>query len=85
MKFPDSAAACRRGAFYAFPNVSATGVPSKELADLLLYEAGCRFAWTATASELMAMGTCGFSYANSLENIQEALNRIRKASARWAK
>ena len=28
------------GAFYAFPNVSGTGVPSKQLADLLLYEAG---------------------------------------------
>src|SRR5262249_50202484 len=28
------------GAFYAFANVTGTGVPSKELADLLLYEAG---------------------------------------------
>src|SRR5215470_7106657 len=28
------------GAFYAFPNVSGTGMRSKELADLLLYEAG---------------------------------------------
>ena len=30
------------GAFYAFANVTGTGIPSKELADLLLEEAGCR-------------------------------------------
>ena len=28
------------GAFYAFPNITGTGMDSKELADYLLYEAG---------------------------------------------
>jgi aspartate aminotransferase len=71
------------GAFYAFPNVSGTGVPSKELADLLLYEAGVA-CLDGNCFGAYGDGYLRFSYANSLENIQEALNRIRKASERWA-
>ncbi len=71
------------GAFYAFPNVSGTGVPSKELADLLLYEAGVA-CLDGNCFGSYGDGYLRFSYANSLENIQEALNRIRQASERWA-
>src|SRR5262245_8584268 len=70
------------GAFYAFPNVSATGMSSRELADLLLYEAGVA-ALSGTAFGSYGEGYLRFSYANSLENIQEALARIQNVSARW--
>jgi aspartate/methionine/tyrosine aminotransferase len=72
------------GAFYAFPNVSGTGMPSKELADLLLYEAGVA-CLDGNCFGSYGNGYLRFSYANSLENIQEALTRIRKASERWTK
>ena len=70
------------GAFYAFPNVKATGVPSKDLADMLLYEAGVACLDGACFGEF-GTGYLRFSYANSLENIEEALNRIQKLSTRW--
>jgi aspartate aminotransferase len=71
------------GAFYAFPNIADTGMSSRELADLLLYEAGVA-ALSGTAFGRYGEGYLRFSYANSLENIQEALARIRKLSERWA-
>jgi aspartate aminotransferase len=71
------------GAFYAFPNVDETGVPSKELADLLLNDAGVACLNGAAFGE-QGEGYLRFSYANSLANIEEALSRIRKASERWA-
>jgi aspartate/methionine/tyrosine aminotransferase len=71
------------GAFYAFPNVSETGMPSKELADYLLYEAGVSCLDGGCFGE-HGNGYLRFSYANSLANIMDALGRIKKASARWA-
>ena len=71
------------GAFYAFPNVSGTGMSSKELADLLLNEAGVA-CLSGTAFGSYGDGYLRFSYAASLENIQDALDRIRKVSERWA-
>jgi len=71
------------GAFYAFPNVTNTGMTSKELADLLLYEAGVA-CLSGTAFGRYGEGYLRFSYANSLENIEEALSRILKVSERWA-
>jgi len=71
------------GAFYAFPNVSGTGLSSKELADMLLKEAGVA-CLDGNCFGSHGNGYLRFSYANSLENIQEALDRIRKISARWA-
>jgi aspartate aminotransferase len=71
------------GAFYAFPNVSGTGMPSKELADLLLNEAGVA-CLNGGAFGAHGEGYLRFSYANSLANIEEALSRIHKASERWA-
>jgi aspartate/methionine/tyrosine aminotransferase len=71
------------GAFYAFPNVTGTGLPSKQLADMLLNEAGVA-CLDGGCFGSHGEGYLRFSYANSLENIQEALGRIRKISARWA-
>jgi aspartate aminotransferase len=71
------------GAFYAFPNVTGTGMGSKELADLLLYEAGVSCLDGACFGEY-GNGYIRFSYANSLANLEEAVRRIKKASARWA-
>ncbi len=72
------------GAFYAFPNVQGTGIPSKQLADLLLQEAGVA-CLDGTAFGEHGNGFIRFSYANSLENILEAIRRIKDLSARWAK
>jgi aspartate/methionine/tyrosine aminotransferase len=71
------------GAFYVFPNVKNTGVPSRELADMLLNDAGVA-CLSGTAFGSYGDGYLRFSYANSLENIQEALNRIRALSERWS-
>jgi aspartate aminotransferase len=61
-----------RGAFYAFPNISATGFRSDELADRLLDEAGVAvLAGTAFGSH--GEGYLRLSYANSLANIERAI------------
>jgi aspartate aminotransferase len=72
------------GAFYAFPNIKGTGMSSKDLANLLLNEAGVACLW-GTAFGEYGDGFLRFSYANSLTNILEAIERIRKVSSRWAK
>jgi len=72
------------GAFYAFPNVKKTGMSSKDLADFLLNEAGVA-CLNGAAFGQHGDGYLRFSYANSLENILEAVNRIKAASKRWAK
>jgi aspartate/methionine/tyrosine aminotransferase len=82
-QIPGFRCALPAGAFYAFPNVSGTGVPSKELADLLLNQAGVA-CLNGGAFGAHGEGYLRFSYANSLANIQEALSRIQKASERWA-
>src|SRR5258706_5040618 len=65
------------GAFYAFPNVTGTGMSSKELADLLLYEAGVACLDRGCFGK-HGSGYLRFSYANSYENLIEAVARIRK-------
>ncbi|HZI81358.1 MAG TPA: aminotransferase class I/II-fold pyridoxal phosphate-dependent enzyme, partial [Vicinamibacterales bacterium] len=71
------------GAFYAFPNVTGTGMSSKALEELLMTEAGVS-CLSGTAFGEHGDGYLRFSYANSLENIEEALARIRRVSSRWA-
>lgn len=66
------------GAFYAFPNVQMLGMPSKRLADLLLEKAGVA-CLSGTAFGAWGEGYLRFSYANSQENIREALKRIYQA------
>ncbi len=70
------------GAFYTFPNIKGTGMSSKDLANLLLNEAGVACLW-GTAFGQYGDGYLRFSYANSLPNILEAIERIRKASKAW--
>jgi aspartate aminotransferase len=70
-----------KGAFYVFPNIRATGFASRELADRLLDEAGVACLGGTSFGEL-GEGYLRFSYANSLENIQEGLRRIRDLVAR---
>jgi aspartate/methionine/tyrosine aminotransferase len=63
------------GAFYAFPNMSAFGRTSAEMADHLLYDAGvCGLAGTSFGRH--GEGYLRFSYANSREKIGQALERI---------
>ncbi|HZT74316.1 MAG TPA: pyridoxal phosphate-dependent aminotransferase [Terriglobales bacterium] len=68
---------CRmpQGAFYAFPNIEATGFTARELQDRLLEEAGVA-ALSGTAFGPGGEGYLRFSLANSLENINEAIDRI---------
>ncbi len=68
---------CRmpKGAFYVFPNITATGWKSKPLADALLEQAGVA-ALSGTAFGEFGEGYLRFSVANSLENLQRALDRI---------
>jgi aspartate aminotransferase len=68
---------CRipKGAFYAFPNITKTGWPSKRLADALLEQAGVA-CLSGTAFGEYGEGFLRFSVANSLENLNKALTRI---------
>jgi len=68
------------GAFYVFPNITGTGFPAKPLADRLLDEAGVA-CLAGTSFGEWGEGHLRFSYANSLENIEEALRRIRDCLA----
>ncbi|MCB0721620.1 MAG: pyridoxal phosphate-dependent aminotransferase [Ignavibacteriae bacterium] len=65
-----------KGAFYAFPNISKTGYKSSELNDHLLYNANVA-ALSGTAFGKYGEGYLRFSYANSRENIKEAIKRIK--------
>jgi aspartate/methionine/tyrosine aminotransferase len=64
------------GAFYAFPNITGTGKASKQLADELLAEAGVA-CLSGTSFGEYGEGYLRFSYANSYENLMEAVRRIR--------
>ena len=70
------------GAFYAFPNVTGTGMPSKALADLILNEAGVA-CLNGGSFGAHGDGYLRFSYANSLPNILQAMDQIRSISGRW--
>jgi aspartate/methionine/tyrosine aminotransferase len=63
--------------------VTGTGLSSKDLAELLLNEAGVA-CLNGTAFGKHGDGYLRFSYASSLENIEEAMRRIRDASKRWS-
>ena len=64
-----------KGAFYAFPNVSATGFKAKELSAALLEEIGVATIGGPDFG-VMGEGYIRLSYANSVENIERALARI---------
>lgn len=68
---------CHRpgGAFYVFPNITATGWDQKELADALLARAGVAVL-PGTAFGAMGKGYIRLSYAQSTDNLMEGLRRI---------
>ncbi len=68
-----------KGAFYMFPNITKTGWPSKKLADALLEDAGVA-ALSGTSFGAFGEGYLRFSVANSIENINKALDRVEQ----WA-
>jgi aspartate/methionine/tyrosine aminotransferase len=73
---------CRqpRGAFYVFPNIKQTKWSSGALADAILNEAGVA-CLSGTAFGEWGEGYLRFSFANSVKNIQKALERVGD----WAK
>jgi len=71
------------GAFYAFPNVTGTGVDCKALADLLLNDAGVA-CLSGTGFGRYGDGFLRFSYASSLETIERGIEKIQRLSDRWA-
>lgn len=64
-----------KGAFYAFPNVSQTGWKAKKLASALLEDAGVATIGGPDFG-VHGEGYIRLSYANSLENIERALERM---------
>ena len=68
------------GAFYAFPNIEGTGMKAQALQEKLLEEAGVAVI-AGTSFGGFGEGYLRFSYANSTENIIEAIARIRKCLA----
>jgi aspartate/methionine/tyrosine aminotransferase len=65
------------GAFYAFPNISGTGYSARQLQDDLLNEAGVALV-AGTSFGDQGEGYIRFSYANSIANIEEAIDRIAR-------
>lgn len=79
-KIPGFSCTLPHGAFYAFPNIKKTGWTSKKLADALLEQAGVA-CLSGTAFGQFGEGYLRFSIANSMENLNLALERVGD----WAK
>src|SRR5579871_4727052 len=82
-KLPNVSAVTPKGAFYAFPNVSRTGWKAKALATALLEETGVATIGGPDFG-ILGEGYVRLSYANSLENIERALERMREFLSRPA-
>jgi len=67
-----------RGAFYVFPNITGTGMDSHKLGDYLLNDAGVAVL-PGTSFGKYGEGYLRISFANSIENIRKALDRISRA------
>lgn len=67
-----------RGAFYVFPNTKGTGMDCRKLSDHLLYNAGVAVL-PGTSFGKYGENHLRLSFANSVENIKKALDRIAKA------
>lgn len=74
---------CRkpRGAFYAFPNVTGTGMDCRKLSDYLLNKGGVAVL-PGTSFGTYGEGYLRLSFANSIENIEKALDRMSNAIGR---
>ena len=82
-RLPGVSAVTPKGAFYAFPNVSKTGWKAKPLASALLEEAGVATVGGPDFG-VHGEGYLRLSYANSLENIERALERMGEFLSRPA-
>jgi aspartate aminotransferase len=73
---------CQRpqGAFYVFPNIKSIGLPSNQLAGILLEKAGVAVLPGSDFGQ-HGEGYLRLTYANSLDNIRQALDRIGKLVA----
>ncbi len=71
------------GAFYAFPNISGTGMDARTLQNRLLEEAGIA-TLAGTSFGALGEGYLRFSYANSVDNIRRALERMQALLAQAA-
>jgi aspartate/methionine/tyrosine aminotransferase len=70
------------GAFYAWVDITGTGMPAEELCRVMLEEGG------VAAIPGAAFGPAGkdfvrFSFASSMETLREAVERIQKVSSAW--
>lgn len=65
-----------KGAFYAFPNIRAFGKTSQEIADLVLDQAGVALLPGSSFGKY-GEGYLRISYANSIENLQSGLEKIK--------
>ena len=74
-RVPGIRCATPKGAFYVFPNVEETGMTSRALADALLNDAGVACLAGESFGEY-GTGYLRFSFANSVENIEKAVERI---------
>ncbi|MGI6357451.1 MAG: pyridoxal phosphate-dependent aminotransferase [Bacillota bacterium] len=83
-RIPGISCTMPHGAFYAFPNIKRLGMPSEQFADYLLQEAGVA-ALGGTCFGEYGEGHLRLSYANSVENIQLALERIETAVKKLGK
>ena len=70
-----------QGAFYAFPNITGTGMNSSDLANLLLEEAGVAVLPGSSFGKY-GEGYLRLSYANSIENIEKGLRQIKEVWTR---
>jgi len=67
-----------RGAFYVFPNVNSFGIEEKKIADHILQDAGVAVL-SGTAFGSYGEGYLRLSFANSVENIKKAMERISES------
>ncbi len=83
-KIPGFSVKMPKGAFYAFANITGTGMTSKEISDYLLNEAGVA-TLPGTSFGKYGEGFIRFSYATSLDNIKEGLKRVEEAVSKIKK
>ena len=76
-RIPGIRCAMPKGAFYVFPSIEGTGMTSREFADGLLEDAGVACLAGESFGEY-GKGCVRFSFANSAENIEGALERIER-------
>jgi aspartate/methionine/tyrosine aminotransferase len=74
-ELPGVTAPMPAGAFYAFPDVSGTGMTGRTFADRMLNEAGVSLL-AGSAFGQQGVGSLRVSYANSQANLRAALSRM---------